>query len=93
MFGQGLVAEVEGLVGRGLRRDSTAGQAIGYAQVLDYLAGDLDYDEAVERTVTGTRRYARRQRAWFRRDPRIRWLAAADPDVAARALEVVALES
>lgn len=93
MFDRGLVAEVEALVERGLRRDSTAGKAIGYAQVLDYLAGTLSYAEAVERTVTGTRRYARRQRAWFRRDPRIRWIEAADPDVAARALEVVRLES
>jgi tRNA dimethylallyltransferase len=93
MFDAGLVDEVRGLVGQGLRRDSTAGQAIGYAQVLDYLAGRLSLDEAVTGTVTGTRRYARRQRSWFRRDPRIRWLDAADPDVAAEALRVVRLES
>lgn len=81
MFGEGLVEEVRALVEQGLRRDSTAGQAIGYAQVLDHLAGELTLAEAVERTVTGTRRYARRQRAWFRRDPRITWIDASAPDV------------
>lgn len=81
MFDLGLVDEVRGLVAQRLVRDSTAGKAIGYAQVLDHLAGELTLDEAVERTVSGTRRYARRQRAWFKRDPRIRWFDAADPDV------------
>ena len=64
--------------------DSTAGRAIGYAQVLAALAGELTWDEAVERTVTGTRRYVRRQRSWFRRDPRTIWLPAdGDPFAAA----------
>lgn len=89
MFDAGLVDEVKGLVEQGLRRDSTAGQAIGYAQVLDYLAGELSYGEAVDRTVTGTRRYARRQRAWFRRDPRIRWFDAAAPDVTGQIVAAV----
>lgn len=87
MFEQGLVNEVQALQGQGLRRDSTAGKAIGYAQVLDHLAGELTYDEAKERTVTGTRRYARRQRAWFRRDPRIHWFDASAADVAAHVVE------
>ncbi|MGO1948770.1 MAG: tRNA (adenosine(37)-N6)-dimethylallyltransferase, partial [Mycobacteriaceae bacterium] len=89
MFAGGLVDEVRSLVGKGLRRDSTAGKAIGYAQVLDYLAGEITYDEAVERTVAGTRRYARRQRAWFRRDPRIRWFDASAPDVASQVVAAV----
>lgn len=82
MFEHGLVDEVRALQDRGLSRDSTAGKAIGYAQVLDYLAGELSYADAVDRTISGTRRYARRQRAWFRRDPRIWWFDAAAPDVA-----------
>ncbi|KQB85405.1 tRNA (adenosine(37)-N6)-dimethylallyltransferase MiaA [Corynebacterium oculi] len=87
MFEAGLVAEVEGLAAqRGLRRDSTAGRAIGYAQVLAALAGELSWEEARERTTTGTRRYVRRQRAWFRRDPRIHWVDAAG-DTFAQALE------
>lgn len=84
MFASGFIAEVEGLVERGLVADSTAGRAIGYAQVLAALAGELTWDEAVERTVTGTRRYVRRQRSWFRRDPRTIWLPAdGDPFAAA----------
>ncbi|MEJ6548293.1 tRNA (adenosine(37)-N6)-dimethylallyltransferase MiaA [Corynebacterium sp. USCH3] len=81
MFEAGLVDEVRSLVAQGLQRESTAGQAIGYSQVLDHLAGELSLTEAVDRTVTGTRRYARRQRAWFRRDPRITWYDASGSDV------------
>lgn len=76
MFERGFVEEVENLRQLGLRRNSTAGQAIGYAQVLDMMAGALSEAEAVERTIIGTRRYVRRQRSWFRRDPRIQWIDA-----------------
>ena len=76
MFDNGLVEETRGLVCEGLTRESTAGRAIGYAQVLDMDAGLLTPEEAVERTITGTRRYVRRQRSWFKRDPRITWFAA-----------------
>ncbi|AHW64018.1 tRNA dimethylallyltransferase [Corynebacterium glyciniphilum AJ 3170] len=89
MFEQGLVQEVRTLVDQGLRRASTAGQAIGYAQVLDYLAGELTLAQAVERTVTGTRRYARRQRAWFRRDPRITWFDASAPDISSQVVDAL----
>lgn len=88
MFARGLVEEVETLVGRGLVAESTAGRAIGYAQVLAAMAGELTWDEALERTVTGTRRYVRRQRSWFRRDPRINWLDA-EQDTLAQALPLV----
>jgi len=89
MFERGLVEEVDHLVAEhGLVADSTAGRAIGYAQVLAAQAGELSWEDAVERTITGTRRYVRRQRSWFNRDPRIVWLvAAADP--ASRALELL----
>ena len=60
MFEQGLIDETRGLVDAGLVRDSTAGRAIGYAQVLAMLDGELTEDEAVEQTITGTRRYVRR---------------------------------
>ena len=89
MFERGFLEEVEALVkDHGLIAESTAGRAIGYAQVLDALAGELTLDEAVERTVTGTRRYVRRQRAWFNRDHRIRWIDASG-DTTARALEIL----
>ncbi|EEI16790.1 tRNA (adenosine(37)-N6)-dimethylallyltransferase MiaA [Corynebacterium lipophiloflavum] len=87
MFDGGIVEEVRGLVGQGLVADSTAGRAIGYAQVLAMLAGEMGQAEALERTITGTRRYVRRQRSWFNRDPRITWLDAADGDVSQRALD------
>ncbi|MFT4111025.1 tRNA (adenosine(37)-N6)-dimethylallyltransferase MiaA [Propionicimonas sp.] len=81
MWRDGLVAEVEALVGRGLRDGRTASRALGYRQVLAHLDGDLTADEARRATITGTRRFSRKQLAWFRRDPRIRWLAAG-PDAA-----------
>lgn len=76
MFERGLVDEVERLQAQGLVAESTAGRAIGYAQVFQAQRGELTWDEAVERTITGTRRYVRRQRSWFNRDPRIAWLDA-----------------
>lgn len=91
MFERGFIEEVEGLVkDHGLIAESTAGRAIGYAQVLDALAGELTVDEAMERTITGTRRYVRRQRAWFNRDHRIRWIDAAG-DTTAQAWEILGL--
>lgn len=85
MFEQGLVEEVERLQDKGLVADSTAGRAIGYAQVLQAQRGELTWEDAVERTITGTRRYVRRQRSWFNRDKRITWLDAAG-DTTAQAL-------
>lgn len=85
MFEQGLVEEVERLQDKGLVAGSTAGRAIGYAQVLQAQRGELTWEDAVERTITGTRRYVRRQRSWFNRDKRITWLDAAG-DTTAQAL-------
>ncbi|GAA3518081.1 tRNA (adenosine(37)-N6)-dimethylallyltransferase MiaA [Corynebacterium pilbarense] len=90
MFEQGLIDETRGLVDAGLVRDSTAGRAIGYAQVLAMLDGELSEAEAVEQTITGTRRYVRRQRSWFNRDPRTVWLDAAGDDVVGAALDSLA---
>lgn len=74
MWEQGLVDEVRMLRARGLEDGRTASRALGYAQVLDFLRGDCTEDEAREATVTGTRKFARRQDQWFRKDPRIHWL-------------------
>jgi tRNA dimethylallyltransferase len=77
MFTAGLVGEVRTLLDRGLRDGVTAARALGYAQVIEALDGGAaaaDVDRARESTFTGTRRYVRRQRSWFRRDTRIRWL-------------------
>ena len=88
MFEHGLIEEVERLQSQGLVADSTAGRAIGYAQVFQAQRGELSWDEAVERTITSTRRYVRRQRSWFRRDKRIKWLDAAG-DTTAQALRAL----
>jgi len=74
MWAAGLLDEVAGLAGRGLREGVTASRALGYAQALAQLDGTTTGEQAREATVVATRRFARRQRAWFRRDPRITWL-------------------
>ncbi|GAB3565690.1 tRNA (adenosine(37)-N6)-dimethylallyltransferase MiaA [Spelaeicoccus albus] len=76
MWRNGLVDEVRSLESRGLREGGTARRALGYAQVLDHLAGHCTEREAFDGTVAGTRRYVRRQETWFRRDKRINWLDA-----------------
>jgi len=85
MFEGGLVEEVRALLGDGLRDGVTASRALGYAQVLAALSAGLDAGgtsellrDAREQTLVGTRRYARRQRSWFRRDHRVHWLDVAD---------------
>jgi tRNA dimethylallyltransferase len=88
MWAAGVVDEVRRLEAAGLRDARTAGRALGYAQVLRFLAGEIDEDTARHRTVTATRRFARRQDSWFRRDPRIRWVRYDDPALLARALDV-----
>ncbi len=89
MWDAGLVAEVRRLEARGLRRGRTASRALGYQQVLAHLAGECTEQEAFEATVTGTRRFARRQDAWFGRDHRITWVAWDDPERVESALDAV----
>lgn len=74
MWERGLLGEVEALTERGLREGVTASRALGYAQALAQLDGALTGEQARATTTTATRRFVRRQRAWFRRDPRIAWL-------------------
>jgi tRNA dimethylallyltransferase len=75
----GFVDEVKRLAAepRGLSR--TARQALGYRELLAHVEEDADLDEMVELAIGRTRKFARRQRSWFRRDPRIEWLPADDP--------------
>jgi tRNA dimethylallyltransferase len=89
MWTAGLVDEVRALERAGLREGRTASRALGYRQVLDFLAGECTEDEAFEATVTQTRRFARRQLTWLRRDPRIRWVAYDDPRARDVALDAV----
>lgn len=82
MWEAGLVDEVRALARQGLADGRTARRALGYAQVLDHLAGQSTEHEAREATVRRTRRFARRQDRWFRKDPRIDWLAYDAPNLA-----------
>jgi len=77
MWREGFVAEVRGLTQAGLREGRTASRALGYAQVLRFLAGEWSQEQAAAQTVRATQRFARRQESWFRRDPRITWLDGA----------------
>lgn len=89
MFAHGLEAEVRHLAEEaGLREGKTASRALGYQQVLRYLDGDWTLDQAREETIRATRRFARRQESWFRRDPRVTWLDPGD-DLLDRVLSLV----
>lgn len=82
MWAAGLVDEVRALIPLGLRRGVTASKALGYRQVLQFLDGEIDEAQAREATVRGTRRFARKQLSWFRRDQRIAWYPAGQAGLA-----------
>jgi tRNA dimethylallyltransferase len=88
MWRFGLVGEVRQLEVAGLREGRTASRALGYAQVLKFLAGDWSEEEAAAQTIIATRRFVRRQQSWFRRDPRVVWLSAGR-DLTERALVAI----
>ncbi|QTE30619.1 tRNA (adenosine(37)-N6)-dimethylallyltransferase MiaA [Pengzhenrongella sicca] len=88
MWEQGLVEEVLGLLTRGMGR--TAARAVGYAEVIALVRGEGDEADARAAVAGNTRRLARKQMTWFGRDQRVHWLDARDPDLVARALEIVA---
>ena len=89
MWAAGFVDEVRALEAHGLRDGRTASRALGYQQVLRFLAGECTEPVARAETVRATRRFVRRQRSWFRRDPRIAWLDAARPDLVPAATKVI----
>ena len=74
MMEQGLLEEVRRLLDMGVPRQSTAMQAIGYKELVLYLDGGCSLEEAVETVKRESRRYAKRQMTWFRRNPEIQWI-------------------
>ena len=70
----GFVEEVKNLVSGGRELSKTASQALGYKQIISYIEGENTLEEAIESAIASTRRFARRQEKWFRRDPRIQWM-------------------
>jgi tRNA dimethylallyltransferase len=89
MWRDGLVAEVERLLGEGLEDGPTASRAVGYAQVVDLLRGRCTEAEARTRTVSATRRLVRRQESWFGADPDVVWVEAGQPGTVGRVRDVV----
>lgn len=94
MVHNGFLREVEGLLRRGVPRECPAFRAIGYRDMADVGAGIATLDEAVERTVTRTRQYAKRQMTWLRKEPGLRWMdATASPgENVSRILKLIAEE-
>lgn len=74
MFEQGLVEEVRSVLAMGFAADAKAFESIGYHEAVEYIAGRMSKDEAIEHTQIGTRQYAKRQRTWFRREPGVVWI-------------------
>lgn len=89
MWQQGLIDEVRSLESRGIREGKTSSVAIGYAQALRQIDGEITEAEAIADTVRLTQKYARRQMSWFRRDQRIQWLDYQDSEATAKALAMV----
>jgi tRNA dimethylallyltransferase len=87
MWAAGLVDEVRGLLPLGLESGVTASRAIGYAQAIGQVRGTASQAEAIEATQQLTRRYARRQVSWFKRDPHTRWIDADDVNRVDRAAD------
>ena len=88
MFEDGFVDEVKSLE-KNLRLGKTAFRALGYSQVLSLLVGEITEDEAITLTINATKKFARRQLSWFRRDPLIHWLDATSPDLFEESLRLI----
>ena len=89
MWQDGFVDEVKSLIATGLENGPTASRALGYQQILAHLRGETSEEEARAATVSGTRKFARRQDRLFRKDPRIHWLRFDSPTLVDDALGVV----
>ena len=89
MWQQGLIDEVKALEPKGIRDGKTSSVAIGYAQAIRQIDGEITESEAIADTVRLTQKYARRQMSWFRRDQRIQWLDYQDPQATSKALAMV----
>jgi tRNA dimethylallyltransferase len=88
MFKNGFVEEVKSLEPK-LRKGKTALRALGYSQVLSLLNGEITEQEAITLTINATKKFARRQLSWFRRDPLIHWLDATSPQLLDQSLRLI----
>lgn len=88
MIERGLVQEVESLVAQGIGK--TAERAVGYAEIISHLRGEVTLAEAAEQIIANTRRLTRKQMGWFGRDPRITWLKGDTDTLVEDALDAIA---
>ena len=88
MFTDGFIDEVQ-KIEESLRKGKTALRALGYSQVLSYLAGEIQKEEAIALTINATKKFARRQLSWFRRDPLIHWLDATSSDLFEQSMKLI----
>ena len=93
MFQAGLIDEVQRLLDLGVRREARAFGALGYKQALAHLDGAITIEQAVEETIVRTRRYAKRQMTWFRREPDVHWLDGFGEDEAIQEQGTAAVEA
>jgi tRNA dimethylallyltransferase len=91
MFDRGLLEEVRGILALGYPATSKALEAHGYRQAVQAIAGQLELAEALLQARRNTRRYAKRQWTWFRRDPQVRWLPGFGDDAAVRECALAAV--
>lgn len=87
MIDEGLVEEVQGLRNMGISREHTSMQAIGYKELMEFLDGNCNFDEAVEKIKQESRRYAKRQITWFKRNKDIHWVSVANDEEVKKVLE------
>lgn len=88
MLANGLIAEVESFLAAGYARDTAALQSFGYRELIAYLDGECTYTEAISQLKQNTRRFAKRQLTWFRKDTRLEWIdRESTPDIVAHILE------
>jgi tRNA dimethylallyltransferase len=93
MISNGLKREVEALLKMGVSRDCTSMQAIGYKEISDALIGIYEMNDAVEKVKMESRRYAKRQLTWLRRDNEIRWITwDKEPDISRAVDEIIETE-
>lgn len=78
MMDMGLLEEVKSIIDMGIGKDSTAMQAIGYKEIVQYLDGEITLEEAVDKIKQGSRRYAKRQLTWYRRNEKVNWVKSID---------------
>jgi tRNA dimethylallyltransferase len=88
MFTNGLVQEVKVIFDE-LIKGKTAQKALGYSQVIQYLKDEITLDQAIEQTIIQTRKFARRQISWFKRDPLIQWFDAQDDEILAKVNRII----